>query len=75
MQQGDYSGALPLLRSAAQKLQGSGRVEEAYANYNLGYTLLQLGHCREAATYLQRAMQLEPERSEPRAALARARSC
>ncbi len=75
MQSGDYSGALPLLQSAVQKLQGSGRAEEAYANYNLGYTLLQLGRCGEAATYLQRAMKLEPERSEPKAALARARSC
>jgi len=75
MQGGDFSGALPLLQSAVQKLQGSGRAEEAYANYNLGYTLLQLGRCGEAATYLQRAMKLEPERSEPKAALARARSC
>jgi eukaryotic-like serine/threonine-protein kinase len=75
MQRGNYSGALPLLQSAVRKLQGSGRVEEAYANYNLGYTLLQLGRCREAATYLQRAMQLEPQRSEPGAALARARRC
>ena len=75
MQRGDFRSALPLLQSAVQKLQGSGRPDEAYANYNLGYTLLQLGRCGEAAAYLRRAMQLEPNRSEPKDALARTRRC
>jgi Flp pilus assembly protein TadD len=75
MRSGDYNGALPLLHAAVQRLQGSGLPDDGYANYNLGYTLLQLGRCGEAATYLQRASQLEPQRPEPRAALARARSC
>jgi serine/threonine-protein kinase len=75
--QGDYNGALPLLQSAVQKLHGAGPgdVYEGYANYNLGYALLQLGRCHEATGYLQRAVALEPSRSEPRSALARARSC
>jgi serine/threonine-protein kinase len=75
MGRGDYADALPLLQAAVQRLQGSGRPEEAYANYNLGYTLLQLRHCGEAIPYLQRAAQLEPQRPEPPAQLARARSC
>ena len=47
---------------------------EAYANYNLGYTLLDLGRCREAIAPLKRAQRLETSLSVPRA-LARARAC
>jgi serine/threonine-protein kinase len=75
MEAGDFGGALPLLQQAAQKLQGVGYPYEAWANYNLGYTLLQLGHCGEAIAPLQRAQQLEPKRNEPRKALKRAEKC
>ena len=77
MRGGDYAGALPLLRQAVQKLRGRGPGDpyEAYANYNLGYSLLQLGRCSDAIPYLQRADKLEPWRSEPRDALKRAQSC
>ena len=44
---------------------------EAYANYNVGYTLLQLGRCNEAIPYLERAQRLEPQRHEPKDALKR----
>jgi len=66
-QRGDYNGALPLLQQAVQKLAGTGPSDpyEGYANYNLGYTLYKLGRCPEAVTYLRRAEQLEPGRSEP----------
>jgi eukaryotic-like serine/threonine-protein kinase len=74
---GDYVGALPLLRQAVEKLRGVGPNDpyEGFANYNLGYTLLQLEQCSEAIPYLQRAQQLEPQRSEPPQALARAKAC
>ena len=75
MQAGDYGGALPLLQQAVTKLEGVGYPDEAYANYNLGYTLLQLGRCREAVSYLQRARRLEPQRHEPKDALKRAKRC
>jgi TolA-binding protein len=77
MQAGDYEGALPLLQQAVQKLRGTGPSDpyEAYANYNLGYTLYQLGRCDEAITYLSRAQQLEPERHEPRQLLKKAEKC
>ena len=75
MRAGDYNGALPLLQQAVQKLRGVGYPNEAYANYNLGYTLLQLGRCREAIPYLQTAQRLEPQRSEPGQALERAQNC
>jgi tetratricopeptide (TPR) repeat protein len=66
MQQGSYSDALPLLRRAVRGLRGTGPADpvEGYANYNLGFTLLQLGSCTEARTYLERADRLEPDRHE-----------
>jgi serine/threonine-protein kinase len=72
---GDYSGALPLLQQAVTKLSGAGFPYEAYANYNLGYTLLQLGQCNEAMPYLETAKQLEPKRHEPHDALKAAKHC
>ena len=75
MQAGDYTGALPLLRQAVTKLNGVGYPYEAYANYNLGYTLLQLGSCSESIPYLKTAAQLEPQRHEPKDALKRAKHC
>jgi serine/threonine protein kinase len=77
MQQGDYSGALPLFQQAVQTLRGTGPGDlyEGYANYNLGYTLYRLGRCSEAVTYLERAQQLEPDRHEPRQVLKKAERC
>jgi eukaryotic-like serine/threonine-protein kinase len=77
MQQGGYSAALPLLQQAVQKLSGTGPGDpyEAYANYNLGYTLYRLGRCGEAIPYLKRAERLEPDRSEPKAIRKRAQHC
>src|SRR6266536_3133764 len=63
------AAALPLLQQAVDKLSGVGYPTEACANYNLGYTLLQLGQCSEAVPHLETAPQLEPQRHEPRDAL------
>ena len=77
MRVGDYSGALPLLEQAVRQLKGVGPSDpyEAYANYNLGYSLLQLGQCKQAIKYLKRAERLEPQRPEPGQAIARAEAC
>jgi serine/threonine protein kinase len=77
MQQGNYSSALPLFQQAVEKLRGTGPSDlyEGYANYNLGYTLYQLGRCAEAVTYLRRAEQLEPDRHEPTQIRKRAEKC
>jgi tRNA A-37 threonylcarbamoyl transferase component Bud32 len=77
MRSGNYQGALAPLQAAVQGLQGAGPADpyEGFANYNLGYTLLQLGRCSEAVPYLERAKQLEPSRHEPKDALKQARKC
>jgi predicted Zn-dependent protease len=77
MQQQNWSAALPLLEAAVRGLAGSGPSDpyEGYANYNLGYTLLELGRCSQAMTYLEHADHLEPGNSGVQAALARAQRC
>jgi Flp pilus assembly protein TadD len=76
LKRGDYSGALPLLQQAVQKLQGqTSDVNDAYANYNLGVTLIALHQCAQAMPYLQTAKQLEPSRHEVHDALKLARKC
>ncbi len=45
LQAGDAAGALPLLQQAAQKLQGSGSLSEAYNDYNLASALAQAQGC------------------------------
>ena len=77
MRASDYAGAVPLLERAVHDLKGAGPADpyEAYANYNLGYSLLQLGRCKEAIRYLKTAQRLEPQRSEPGEALVRAKQC
>jgi tRNA A-37 threonylcarbamoyl transferase component Bud32 len=77
MKQGDYASALPLLERAVPALEGSGPADpfEGYANYNLGYTLLQLGRCSDALPYLDHAKELEPERTEVDAALQSVGQC
>jgi eukaryotic-like serine/threonine-protein kinase len=77
IQQGNYAGAIPLLQQAVQKLAGTGPADlyEGYANYNLGYALYRSGRCSEAVPYFERAIRLEPDRSEPRTFLKRAQRC
>jgi Flp pilus assembly protein TadD len=60
-----------------QGLRGAGPADpyEGFANYNLGYTLLQLGRCADARRYLQGARRLEPDRSEVDSALASVEQC
>jgi tRNA A-37 threonylcarbamoyl transferase component Bud32/tetratricopeptide (TPR) repeat protein len=77
MKRGRYASALPLLQRAVPSLECAGPADpyEGFANYNLGYTLLQLGRCADALPYLQHARQLEPDRSEVDSALASVQQC
>ncbi len=72
---GNYPAALPLLRQAVAGLNDPSNPVTAYANFNLGQTLVHLGQCSAAVQYLQRAEQLEPQRSIVGSALADARQC
>jgi Flp pilus assembly protein TadD len=77
MQRGDFADALPLLQRAVPALAGAGPSDpyEAYANFNLGYTLVQLGRCNDAVPYLEHAKALEPDRHEVGDELKAARRC
>jgi len=75
MKAGDYTSALPLLQDAASRLQGQGNLAEAYTDYNLGFTLMQLGNCTDALTWLERSRALQPSRKEVKDAIKQARSC
>ena len=76
MKQGNYAAALPLLQQAVQALEGqTGDIYTAYANYNLGVTLVNLGQCGEAIPYLETSRALQPKRHEVDRALHQARKC
>jgi serine/threonine protein kinase len=64
MQAGDYAGALPLLEQAVQTLNGTGSLDEAYADYNLAYTRLHLGQCTDVLALLDRSRSVQGHRSE-----------
>ncbi|MDQ2984575.1 MAG: serine/threonine protein kinase [Actinomycetota bacterium] len=61
---GDYAGALPVAQRALSGLQGSGDIYEAYANYNIGTSLIHLGRCGEGLPYLDRSQAIQGHRSE-----------
>jgi serine/threonine-protein kinase len=75
MNEGRYGDALPLLQDAQQQLDGQGNLAEAYTDYNLGFTLTQLGRCDEALPYLERSKALQPGRKEVLDAIKQARTC
>ena len=64
LQGGDYADAERLARQAVAALQGSGQTYEAYAEYDLGLALAQLGRCDEAVSHLDRSQQLQGKRKE-----------
>jgi eukaryotic-like serine/threonine-protein kinase len=67
MQAGDWEGALPLLEQALPALQGTYSDDfpyEAYAEYNLGRTLVELDRCEEALPHLERSKELQGNRKE-----------
>ena len=65
----DYAGAERLARQALSALQGSGRLYEAYAEYDLGAALVGLGRCSEAVPHLHRSEAIQGSRKEIRKAL------
>lgn len=74
MNRGRYADAVPLLERALPALAGDAPYE-AYANYNLGKSLLETGRCDEALEYLDRSEQLQGYRREIEQAQREARAC
>jgi serine/threonine-protein kinase len=66
LQSGDAAAAERLARQAVAALLGSGVVYEAYAEYDLGAALAQLGLCDEALQHLERSRELQGNRPEIR---------
>jgi hypothetical protein len=64
MRAGDYTGALPLAQKALSELRGTGDIYEAYANYNVGDSLIHLGRCSEGLPYLDTSERIQGHRSE-----------
>ena len=64
MRAGDFGGALPLLRQAVEKLNGTGSTDEAYADYNLAYSTLAVGQCTDVLSLLDRSESVQGHRPE-----------
>jgi hypothetical protein len=71
MRQGRFAEALPVAQQALAKLQGSGELYEAYANYNVGRSLIELGRCDEGLPYLGASEAIQGSRREFREARAK----
>jgi serine/threonine-protein kinase len=64
---GDWSSAWQTVKPALAPLEGTYRDDfryEAYANYNAGKALAELGRCEKALAYLDRSEALQGSRSE-----------
>jgi serine/threonine protein kinase len=64
MSEGRFAEALPVAQHALQKLSGTGELYEAYANYNVGRSLIELGRCEEGLPYLDTSKRLQGSRRE-----------
>ena len=71
LRQGRWAEAERVARQAVAKLEGSGELYEAYANYDLGRALVEQGRCDEALPYLDTSEQIQGSRREIREARAR----
>src|SRR5262249_38542658 len=61
---GEYAQARPFARRAARYAAPSS-LTRAYATFNLGYALLELGRCDEALPLLTKALRLESPEQRP----------
>jgi serine/threonine protein kinase len=66
LRDGNAAGAAPIARQAVAALAGTGLRYEAYAEYDLGAALAQLGQCGEALQHLASSRQLQGNRPEIR---------
>jgi eukaryotic-like serine/threonine-protein kinase len=71
MRAGRFAEALPIAQRALAKLMGSGELYEAYANYNVGRSLIELGRCDEGLPYIEASERIQGSRREFREARAK----
>jgi eukaryotic-like serine/threonine-protein kinase len=71
MRQGRFEAALPIAQQALEKLRGTGELYEAYANYNVGRSLIELGRCEEGLPYIAASEAIQGSRREFREARAK----
>jgi tetratricopeptide (TPR) repeat protein len=71
MRQGRFAEALPIAQQALEKLSGSGELYEAYAHYNVGRSLIELGRCDEGLPHIDASERIQGSRSEFREARAK----
>jgi tRNA A-37 threonylcarbamoyl transferase component Bud32 len=71
MQAGAYGDAIVLARKALTRLAGTGHIYEAYANYQLGNSLVRSGNCEDGLAALDRSEAIQGQRDEIDAARAR----
>lgn len=64
MRDGRYDDALVLAERALSHLRGTGHTYEAYAYYDAGNSLAELGQCEKALTYLDRSEDIQGQRKE-----------
>jgi predicted Ser/Thr protein kinase len=64
VQAGRYRDAKPILQKAVRRTDKS-TVTGAYARFNLGLTLVRLGHCAEGLHFMQIALPREPPDQQP----------
>ena len=64
LQQGDVTGALPLLEAAVADLSGDGSTAEAYASYNLATARFASGSCDGVLELLDRSEEVQGKRKE-----------
>lgn len=71
LREGRWAEAEAVARQAVAKLNGSGELYEAYANYNLGRALVEQNRCSEALPHLNKSERIQGSRREIREARAR----
>jgi serine/threonine-protein kinase len=59
-----WARALPFARKAVRRAK-AGSLTRAYATFNLGYALYELGRCREGLVFFRHALKLEPKWEGP----------
>jgi eukaryotic-like serine/threonine-protein kinase len=74
MRQGRFAQALPVAQQALVKLSGSGELYEAYAHYNVGRSLIELGRCEEGLPHIDASQRIQGSRREFREARAKCRN-